>query len=204
MELLHKLFRKEVFDKNHFKVFTQKKQLVFHHTGGPTADGAINWWKIRLNGKGSVSAPIVIDTNGTVILLYNIFYYSDHLGVKNNYNLNKISIPIELVCEGFLTEAQANKLKASEVQEYETPFRGYRWFKKYTNAQIDALSQLAPTICYLADIPINPYKYGNYFEISKDALTGVPGTYSHASYNKGKSDLHPQPEMIEFLSSLHL
>lgn len=201
MQTLHKLFRKVKFDKNHFKVFTQKKQLVFHHTGGSTADGAINWWKIRLDGKGSVSAPIVIEPDGTAILLYNIFYHSDHLGVKNNYNLNKIGIPLELVCEGFLTEAQANKLKPSEVQEYETPFRGFKWFKKYTNAQIDTLSQLAPTICHLADIPINPYKYSNYFEINKDALTGKPGMFSHAAYHPGKTDLHPQPEMISLLSS---
>lgn len=201
MEILHKLFRKEAFSKNHFKVFAQKKQLVLHHTGGSTADGAINWWKIRLNGNGSVSAPIVVDTDGTAILLYNIFYHSHHLGVNNSYDLDKKSIPIEIVNVGFLTEQQANKMNPNEVQEYERLFRGHKWFKKYTNAQIDTLSQLAPTVCHLADIPINPYKYGNHFEISKDALTGVPGIYSHAAYNKGKSDLHPQPEIISLLSS---
>ena len=40
------------------------------------------------------------------------------------------------------------------------------------------------------------------WEVSKNALSAVPGLYTHNSYRKDKSDISPQSKMIEMLKSL--
>ena len=202
MQSLHTLFSRAKFSNNHFKIITEKKQIVLHHTAGSTADGAITWWQQRLSGKGTVSTPIVIAPDGKVIMLYNINYYAHHLGVKGRSDLDKKSIGIEVVSRGFLTQEQANRLPAAEVIEYQQPFRGQTLYHRYTPAQIETLAQLLPTISQLNAIPIQKYSRQDYFEISKNALSGTPGVYTHVSYNPEKSDLHPQPEIIQLLTAL--
>ena len=38
--------------------------------------------------------------------------------------------------------------------------------------------------------------------ISKNAMNGVPGVWTHTSYRNDKSDCHPQKELIEMLKRL--
>jgi hypothetical protein len=40
------------------------------------------------------------------------------------------------------------------------------------------------------------------WDVSKNALSGKPGIYTHVSYRKDKSDCVPQPELITALQSL--
>ena len=40
------------------------------------------------------------------------------------------------------------------------------------------------------------------WDVSKNALTGKPGVWSHTSYRFDKSDIHPQQEVIDMLKSL--
>jgi hypothetical protein len=40
------------------------------------------------------------------------------------------------------------------------------------------------------------------WSVSKNALSGVAGVYTHNSYRRDKSDISPQPKMIEMLKKL--
>jgi len=40
------------------------------------------------------------------------------------------------------------------------------------------------------------------FDICEGAIMGKPGIYTHNSYRTDKSDIHPQPEMIQMLNTL--
>jgi len=40
------------------------------------------------------------------------------------------------------------------------------------------------------------------FDVSQEALSGKAGIWSHTSFRKDKSDIHPQPELIQMLKSL--
>ena len=40
------------------------------------------------------------------------------------------------------------------------------------------------------------------WDISRSALSGSPGIYTHVSYRKDKSDCHPQKDLIENLKNL--
>lgn len=84
---------------------------------------------------------------------------------------------------------------------YEKEFRGYRFYEKYTNAQIASLKELLVYWGKQYKISLK-YKGNVMFECNKRALSGEGGVWAHASFRPDKSDVHPQPELIRMLESL--
>lgn len=189
--------------KNYFTALQRKTQIVLHHTAGGSAMSAINWWKTRNDGKGTIATPYVIERDGTIYQLFNTFAWAHHLGVSGKPNLCRFSIGIELVCWGAIAESDIGKrVPEKEVVDYGfgggAMFRGSRYFQNYTDAQLESISLLLPILSTFADIPL-VYNEKNLFSLSPDALAGVPGLYTHVSYRQDKSDLHPQQELKEVL-----
>ena len=88
-----------------------------------------------------------------------------------------------------------------EVQEYTAPFRGYTYYQKYTQAQIDNVGELLSFLTTKWNIP-KEYKGDQIFDIDVRALRGEPGIYTHVSVRPDKNDCHPQPELISMLKSI--
>jgi len=86
------------------------------------------------------------------------------------------------------------------VVEYPNGFRGYYYFEKFTDHQIQTVGELLLFFNKRYDIPLDYNE--DMWDISKDALSGKRGIYTHVSYRTDKSDLHPQVEMIEMLKAL--
>lgn len=86
------------------------------------------------------------------------------------------------------------------VIEYETPFRGFNYFERYTDQELESARVLLRYHCQRYNIPsdYNP----DMWEVTTKAVGGVPGIWTHASYRSDKNDCHPQPELIEMLKSL--
>jgi hypothetical protein len=40
------------------------------------------------------------------------------------------------------------------------------------------------------------------WDLNDDALNGKNGIFTHVSYRADKSDMHPQPELVEMLKGL--
>ena len=148
--------------------------------------------------------------DGAIIRAFEDKYWAYHLGVNNNsLNLNSRSIGIEICNYGPLTLKNGtffnyvNKpINQSEVVELEKPFRGYKYWEKYTDAQIESTRKL---ILYLSNkwgIEIQSGIYNNeWFEYSDGWFTNG-GLRSHTQVRKDKFDIFPQKEMIEMLNSL--
>ena len=53
------------------------------------------------------------------------------------------------------------------------------------------------------NIPLD-YRHEDMFPYkeSKRALSGAPGLYTHCSFRKDKTDVHPQKELVEMAMSL--
>jgi hypothetical protein len=86
------------------------------------------------------------------------------------------------------------------VEVYDKKFRGYSGFEKYTPEQIESVRQLLVYWGKVYDIPLD---YNDcMWNISKKALSGWSGIFSHVSFRSDKSDAHRQPELIEMLKSL--
>jgi N-acetyl-anhydromuramyl-L-alanine amidase AmpD len=193
-----------------------KKQIVLHHTvSGPGVDGDIGWWK---STKERIATCILIARDGEVHQLYSSAYWAWHLGANNSV-LDKQSIGIELDSWGWLLSHNGryyttkmdpvtrkvipnlkSEIPANRVQVYQTPYKGHYAYEKYTPEQIQSVKELLLLWNKTYGIPLT-YK-PQMWDYSKEAINGMPGVWSHTSYRKDKSDIHPQPELIEMLKSL--
>lgn len=180
----------------------KKKQIVLHHTvSWPTATAVKRVWE---SDARRVATCIVIDGNGIAHQLFSSKYWAGHIG---NTPLDKISIGIEIVNWGGLKYKNGDfynyykrKVKNVDVIEYDTPYRGYTYFQRYTEEQLRTVGKL---LLYWHNAYGISLDYNDdIWDISDRALSGESGVFLHTSYRSDKSDLHPQPEVIEMLKTV--
>ena len=197
---------------------TEKKQIVLHHTvSGQKPNGDIDWWK---QTAARIATCIIVSRDGTIHTLYSSEHWAHHLGIKSwifkklnipsygtNKKLNKAAIGVELDSWGGLIKRNdkfygtGNKeIHPDKVIDYGRSIRGFRYYEKYTEKQIDSVKYLLEYWHEKYKIPkdYNPKMW----ELNEDALKGKRGIWTHVSFRPDKSDLHPFPPLIEMLKSL--
>jgi N-acetyl-anhydromuramyl-L-alanine amidase AmpD len=186
-----------------------KKTIILHHTAsGRGVEGDYRSWLVTTE---HVATSHLIGWDGKVYQLYNSKFWAHHIGstTANNRELNQQAIGIEIDSWGGLTydidkkvfKSYTGQVVAPEnVIEYPKSFRGYRFFEKYTPVQIEAVRKLMLFWghAYGIDLTYNP----DMWDMCDRAIQVAPGVWTHVTYRKDKSDLHPQPEMIAMLQSL--
>ena len=190
-----------------------KKQIVIHHTvSNGNAKNVIAWW-----GKtpARIGVAFVIDREGIIHQCFSSKHWAHHLGVKGTKNkqLNQLSIGIELCAWGSLkrsdlkssivaqfTSSTGTIVPNDEVIALEKPFRGSKYYQKYTDKQLKTLQMLLNYLCETYNIP-NTYN-SDMWDYSRSAINGSPGIFTHVSYRKDKSDCFPQNEFIKTIQNL--
>jgi hypothetical protein len=203
-----------------------KKQITLHHTGsGKGADGDYQTWK---SNKERIATCCIVDHLGNVAQCFPSMFWGFHLGVTNDQiakyrpkeplsssALNAMCVALEIDCWGFLKKVGGEwrsypnnfgksgpktVIDEKNIQFYPNGFKGFEAFEKYTAAQIETTRQLLLywSACYKIDIT---YKE-DIWDVTSRAMTGENGLFTHNSYRKDKTDIHPQPEMIKMLQSL--
>lgn len=206
------------------KEVTEKKQIVLHHTAGNSSGvGTIKMWDaddrgriatcVTISGKGQSK-----DTyDGEICQAFSSKYWGYHLGLKPDVfrskgvpykALDKHAIGIEICSWGPLDKVNGKfynyvdrEVPADQVTELNTPYKGYKFYHRYTDAQIESVKNL---LMYWRDtygIDLT-YREEDMWTVSTRALKGEGGVYTHNSYRKDKSDIHPCPRMIAMLKSL--
>lgn len=156
-----------------------------------------------------VSVPFVVGRNGTVYQLFSSKFWSYHLGanaIGGNLANSQRSIAIELSNIGPLKLADdGNSLLTvyndvyctlAETQFYkkiEKPFRDYRYFASFTDAQYKSLQMLVQYLCdkysiVKAFLP-EASRYGLFD--TDDAAKKCTGVVSHVNFRAGKTDVGP-------------
>ncbi len=210
------ILNKIKFPKKHFfEDEFEKVRIVVHHTeGDPTGLSSIEWWKLRMGGKGKVATPYIINADGQVLQLFDDRFWAYALGLQgkhpNALGLERTSVHIELACYGALiVDNQGNIVDninkkrifaPNEVVVYDPPWRGFTYYASYTQAQIDALIELIDAICQKHPRIERKFDEGDFFGKTNKALTGASGIYGHCAFRADKSDPHPQKELIDALS----
>ena len=87
-----------------------------------------------------------------------------------------------------------------EVINYPNGYKGYKYYQKYSEAQIKTVGELLLYWNAKYSIPLD-YN-ADMFEVSLPALAGKPGVWSHTSFREDKSDIYPDQQLIEMLKSL--
>lgn len=180
----------------------QKTHIFLHHTAGGSAAGAIAGWS---SNPENVATPYVIERTGDIYECYDPKFWAYHLGIKGGTALEKASIGIEIVSYGNLTLKDGKYLTYTnrilpESEVLKIDFRGFKYYQRYTEAQIASLKILLP---YLMDrfkikLQDNTDKFWEFSDPSKLP----PGIYSHTTVRKDKVDIFPQPEIVELVKGL--
>ena len=203
---------------------TPKTQIYIHHTaGGQNIEQEIGFWN---DGTEHISTHYIANNSGLAEQLYVDEYWANHLGVKgatfkklglNYINLNKKSLGIELssyggldVVEGGYKTIWGQVLPESSVARPVNDkgevitYKGYAYYEKYSNAQIASLKSVVQGWMSKYNIPFI-YDYDVLFNpssLSKKALKGEKGVYTHNSVRLGKQDVSPQKDLIAMLKSI--
>lgn len=202
--------------KDYFNEYTNKCQIVLHHTAsGGNANSAYYWWT---NDKEKVGTAFVIgrddSDNGKVYRFFNEGMWAYHLGTVDQ-SLNKISIGIEICNWGFLTCVKgtygfkyfnwANTVvPENDVVFLEEKWRGVEIFQKYTTEQLTSVKNLIQSLAneYNIDVCKRNKFTKKSFDLDVRALKGTPGLYFHSNYRKDKTDAFPQIELLDMLNEL--
>mgnify|MGYP006935497176 CR=1 FL=1 len=156
-------------------------------------------------------------TDGNVIQVYPSKFWSHHLHLKEAHLVNggpgidtisRGSISIELCNWGPLIETEHGictttglYLNDNEVYEFSTPYRGHKYYNKYTDNQIDNLRKLLVLLGKKWAIDIK-FKGNGIFSVDRRALMGTSGIYCHNSVRPDIADISPQTNLVEMLNSL--
>ena len=134
--------------------------IIIHYTAGGSASSAIR----AMVQKGNASAHLVVDREGTITQLAAFNQIAWHAGVSaygGRSGFNNYSVGIEIVNAGWLKkEGNVCKTYYGEVVAPEDVFEGAhrnpetksKYWQKYTQKQIDAVTQICEAICANYDV----------------------------------------------------
>ena len=210
-------------DNEYVRQDTTKQQIYLHHTAGNTSGvRCIQHW--NNDKRGRVATCVVISgldpklsKNGQICQAFSSKYWAYHLGVRSEifkavgvpYKLlDKNSIGVEICNWGYLTQKGdkfynyvGGVVPKDEVTELEKSYKGKTYWHRYTDEQIESVRQLLVFWNERYNIPIT-YNECDMWELSKGALRGEAGLYSHNSVRPDKLDIYPCPRMIKMLKQL--
>jgi N-acetyl-anhydromuramyl-L-alanine amidase AmpD len=215
MELdISKIKQVRLKESQFFAEESAKTQIYLHHTAGNgNAEAVSRYW----NGTSDrVATAFVVGQDGLIVQCFSSKHWAWHLGISKAefkgqgakyQNLDKASVGIEVCNWGYLKEKDGKfynyvntRVPDSMVTTLDEPFKGFKHWYKYTDAQIESTRQLLVYLCNTYNIP-REYR-AQIFSLDKEAFKGTPGIYTHNSVRKDKSDIYPCPRMIQMLENL--
>jgi len=221
---LSKIKQVPLKESQYFKEEIKKVQIVLHHTAGnSSAPATIKMWDT--DDRGRIATCIVVsgkglskDTyDGEICQAFSSKHWAYHLGLKQDVfrakgvpylSIDPIAIAIEICNWGPLTLKADNKyynyvdreVPYDQVCELSVPYKGFKFYHAYTDAQIQSVKDL---LLYWGDLYKIDLTYNeDIWDVSARALKGTNGVFTHNSYRKDKSDVSPQPKLIEMLKTL--
>jgi N-acetyl-anhydromuramyl-L-alanine amidase AmpD len=210
-------------ENQYYKKEFKKTQIYLHHTAGnPDGKAVFRWWTQDKQGRiatcVSISGKGKNTNDGEIIQGYSSKFWAYHLGAKSKFfaamglpykELDKISIGVEICNWGQLTKRGdkfynyvKGEVPANEVCELEKPYKGYKYYHNYTDAQIESTKQLLLYWGKFYDIPLDYNE--DIWDLTPRAYKGEAGIFTHNSVRPDKVDIYPHPKMIEMLKSLKI
>lgn len=200
---------------------TKKDWLFLHHTAGwdnpyTTVD---NWGR---DNRGTIATEFVLGGqkitdgstkwDGELVHAFPAGGYGWHLGTGNNL-VHRNSVGIEVCNFGWIKDGKTyvnTVAHSSQVVTLAKPFRGHKTWHRYSDTQISALRDLILFIANRDNINVRKglpeliksrgVDAFDFFDVSY--VTKNPGLWNHTNVRKDKTDMFPQPELIDMLLSL--
>jgi len=225
-EVTEMLFDTVLLDSDEFISGPNKPEWLFlHHTAGwnNPYNTIANW---NNDSRGRIATEFVVGGNsitgdsmynGKVVKCLPDGAWAYHLGDVKSSEMIRNSVGIELCNFGGLTPVglgfktyTGQLVNESEICDLGYEWKGYRYWHKYSEAQIQATHELIKFIAQRDGIDICA---GLVEWVEKDPMTAfdyrlnasqgkVKGMLSHSNVRKDKLDVAPQPLLIKMLKSL--
>ena len=192
-----------------------KNDIVKDIEGNPVLDenGNVQLYQVSscyiIGRKSSSTSESLWD--GKILRKFDDKYWTHHLSIKDNdIELNSKSISIELCNYGPLvlgTDGRfynsINKfISESDVVKLDKPYRGYEYYEKYTDAQLESTRKLIQHLINKYGISIQAEMYTDEWFDYNESWFKNGGIRSYSQVRKDVFDLFPQKEMIQMLNSL--
>lgn len=217
---------------------TKKEWFFLHHTAGwHNPYSTIDAW--ALDDRGAVATEYVLGGpsirgnedkfDGEIVKCIPDGGYGWHLGTGNNV-MHRNSVAVEVCNFGQLTKGGYYKGTAfvklnpdkfytyvgteahpSQIVELKQPFRGFKFWHKYSDKQIAALKDLILHVAAKHSIDVRKglieliKKEGEFkaFDTMDVAMCErTKGMWTHTNVLRGKVDMFPQAELVAMLLSI--
>lgn len=192
----------------------EKSQVYLHHTAG-AAEGErqFSFWQ---HDPIKVATCVCISRDGEVVQGYSSKYWAYHLGMSKRHfnvfdlpykNLDRTSIGVEICNWGWLTKKGddfytyvGSLVPSHRVMKLNQPYRGHQYWEDYTDEQIESVRKLLLLWKdrYGIDVSYNE----DIWDVSKRALKGENGVFTHNSVRPDKTDVYPNPKLVAMLKGL--
>jgi hypothetical protein len=91
----------------------------------------------------------------------------------------------------------------NSVYTLDEQFRGYNYFQKYTDKQLENLEKLLMFLVKKYNIPVQNSFDKAWFEYMPELIANcTPGIYTHVNVRKDKTDSYPDDRLIELLNRI--
>jgi hypothetical protein len=206
---------------------TGKKYIFLHHTAGRhNPFKVIDQWAADQRGRVGTNyviggLPATADANnltsthakydGRVVQAIDDKFWGYHLGPNGSSYMTGHSLSIEICSAGALTKNGGDyytwygeKVHPSQVEELTKPFRGTKYYHKYSDAQLESLEALLYHLSEKHGISLKEgmqkIGHSNMYDWSERAWKGATtGLLSHTNVRKDKSDVFPQPGLTKLI-----
>ena len=130
--------------------------------------------------------------------------------MANNAQLNQETIGIEIDAWGPLKKEGGQFINAygrplttdTPMEEIDKPFRGYKYYQEYYQAQVDALYLLLKMLSVEHGIQLEGLNRTLNFEVLPAAELNKSGLFSHTNFRADKSDVYPARRLVAMLRML--
>lgn len=177
-----------------------KTQIVLTHTTRPL-NYYINGLKKRYNGRYDKIPHFVISKDGEIYSLISTDTYSNNFDVKT-YNRQSILISLENL--GWLKKVPLEESYVNWIGDktnesvYEKKWRGYFFWQKYPELQIDSLTKLIKFLCPTYDIPEKVIGHN----VKIDHINRYKGITSKSNYDEKFTGLSPAFDFELFINKI--
>ncbi len=178
-----------------------KTGIALHHTVGGSARSTFRWWR---DDGHIIGTAYLIARDGTIHEVFDPHAWAWQFGLKwpreQKLQFEKRFIGIEIASEGGLIESDGNlycfdrisertRKNRSEVFDNEKDYRGYRYFDKYEDAQVDSVVALINDLCQ--EFNIKKQLPSDYLDFHGEKLADFEGVIGHVNVRTDKSDPAP-------------
>lgn len=178
--------------KNYIKTKTNKRAIVLHGTYSGNAKGTINW--LKTGSQKGVAVHYVIGEGGDIYKLFPESYFAYHCGA-NFRTLSRQSFGIEITNWLSLQKRQnkkyytwTNKIISSDEVLQTPEWRGYRYWQKINEKQLQSIYLLVRYLC-------NQYNIQKKVAIYKQEMNNIDtfnGICFHSTFHPTRQDFVPQ------------